>query len=142
MMLARQKIRMNAADGGSVHNVFRGGRQDHLFVAGGCKGFARIDKAGAKISQVGAQQLSCGDLTAMRDRAGKNQGLVEDLADLRDKREGIQKAGMSSGPCADGDQSIHACFAGFIRMMQIDDIVEHQAAVGMDSVDNITHRAE
>jgi hypothetical protein len=64
------------------------------------------------------------------------------LADFRYEREGIQQAGMSSRACADCDQSVHAGFSGLIRMAKIDDVVEHQAAIGMDRIDHVAHRAE
>ena len=46
-------------------------------------------------------------------------------------------AGMAAGAGADQDQAVDALLGGFARMLDVDDVVEHHAAIGMRGLDDL-----
>ena len=66
------------------------------------------------------------------DRARQNHGFVEEGADFTEKRKRAQGACMTARSGTDCDQTVDTCVGGFSGMIQMDDIMNHQATVGVD----------
>ena len=91
-------------------------------------------KAVADIGEVRADRLCRQNLRACRDRTRQRQRPIEEFADLADQRKRRQHAGMSARARAHRDQAIRPLLQRLVREHHVDDVVQHDAAVGMDRV--------
>ena len=100
------------------------------------------DKAGTEVGQVRAQQLRGQNLVAVVQTAGEQQGLVEELTNFGNQRKRAPGAGVSTGARGDCNQAIDTGFSRFFRMAPSGHVVEHQAAVTVDRIYQLFHRAK
>ena len=105
-------------------------------------GFRSGDEAGADIGEVGAERERGGNAPAVGDRARQQDGALEPLLDLAHQRERRQRAGVAAGAGADQDKAVDALFGGLARVLDVDDVVEHDAAVGMRGLDDFLRRTQ
>ena len=67
---------------------------------------------------------------------------VEPFADVLDEREGRDRAGVAAGAGRDRDQSVRALLDRLAGEAVVDDVVQHDPAVGMDGRVDVLARAE
>ena len=115
--------------------------QRRLVRVGGV-GLRRRDEAGAHIGEIGAERHGGGDAVAVADRARQQDRALEPLLDLAHQRERRQRAGMAAGAGAYQDQPVDALLRGLARMLDVDDVVEHQPAIGVRGLDDLGRRPQ
>ncbi|MEY9124944.1 hypothetical protein ABIA09_004506 [Bradyrhizobium yuanmingense] len=64
------------------------------------------------------------------------------MLDLAHQREGRQRAGVSARTGADQDQAVDTLLGGLARVLDVDDVVEHQPAIGMRGLDDLRRRPQ
>ena len=139
---AAQKVGTDAAHGGGVDNVLRRGSENHLFIRGWRQAFPRIDEAGSEIGQVRPHELRGGDLAPVGDRARQNHRFVEEGANFTQKRKRAQGACVAARSGTDRDQTVDTGVCGFSGMIEMDDIMNDQATVGVDRFHDCSGRPE
>ena len=105
-------------------------------------GFCGGDEARAHVGQVGAERERGRNAPAVGDRARQQDGALEPLLDLAQQRERRQRAGMAAGAGANQNETVDAMFGGLARMLDVDDVVEHHAAIGMRGLDDFLRRPQ
>ena len=100
------------------------------------------DEARAHIGEVGAERERGRNAPAVGDRARQQDGALEPLLHLAQQRERRQRAGMSAGAGANQDEAVDALFGGLARMLDVDDVMEHDAAIGMRGLDDFLRRPQ
>ncbi len=69
-------------------------------------------------------------------------GALEPLLDLAQQRERRQRAGMAAGAGANQNEAVDAMFGGLARMLDVDHVMEHHAAIGMRGLDDFDRRPQ
>ena len=91
----------------------------------------RGDEGRADIGQIRPQELQRSNLPAFGDTAGHRDDAVEELADLRHEREGVEPSGVPARPRRQQHQAVRASRSGLLRMTQARHVREDQATVVM-----------
>ncbi|MEY9154089.1 hypothetical protein ABIG04_002399 [Bradyrhizobium japonicum] len=125
-----------------VDDVVRGVLRQRGLVGFVGIGFLRCDEAGAHIGEVGAQRQRGGDAKTVADCARQQDRAVEPLLDFAHQRERRERAGMAAGAGAHQDQSVDALLRRLARMLDVDDVVEHQPAIGVRGLDDLGGRSQ
>src|SRR5690606_7877777 len=138
----REVVAGDASEERGIDDVLRGGGDDHVLVAFHGAGFVGGDEGGADVGEVCAHGLGCEDLAAGGDRAGERARTVEEFTDLGNEREGRQRAGMAACPGTDGDEAVSAFLERLVGEDDVDDVVQDDAAIGVDGVVDLGPGAE
>ena len=72
----------------------------------------------------------------------RSKRAVEPGADFLDEREGRERSRMAAGAGRNRDQPVGALADGGIGMAVVDDVMQHDAAIGMDRRIDLRHGAE
>ena len=70
----------------------------------------------------------------MGDASRQQQRTAEPFADLTDERKRRQRTRVPASPGGDSNQTISALLNGLVGKAVVDDIVQHNAAIGMDGL--------
>ena len=135
-------VAVHAGEEVGVDDVVRGVLRQRGLVGFVSVGFLRRDEARAHIGEVGAQRQRGGDCEAVADCARQQDRAVEPLLDLAYQRERRERSCMSSSAGADQDQAVDALLGGLARVLDVDDVVEHEAAVGVRGLDDLGGRPQ
>jgi hypothetical protein len=123
-----QKVGVHAADLFGVHDVGAATDDDHAFVVLVDVGLVGGQKARAHVREIGAARTHGGNVAAVADAAGEQNGAVEERSDLGDERKRIDGAGVSTSASRDQHESIDTSLGGLASMTNIDDIMKHHAS--------------
>jgi hypothetical protein len=94
-------------------------------------GLARGEKRRADIGKVGAHRFGREDAAPVRDAARQEQQPVPPFTDLADERERRLVAGVTAGAGGDRDDAVDPHFGAFLGVAVADDVLEDEAAVGL-----------
>ena len=133
---------MHAGEEVGIDDVGRLGLHDHRLV-----GILRArldgrDERRADIGHVGPHRLRGEDGAAIGDGPGEQQRPVEPAPDLLHQREGRQRAGVAARPGRDRDQPVRALLDRLARMPVVNDVVQHDPAIGMHRLVDLLDGAE
>ena len=79
---------------------------------------------------------------AVADRTGKRDDAIETLADFGDEGEGVRGTGVPARARGDEDEPVDAGGNRLLGVTDVDDVVQHHAAVAVDLLDEVGHRPE
>jgi len=96
----------------------------------------------AYIAEIRAGCLCRKHGTSGGDRARKRERSIEPLSDFLDEGKGREHAGMSAGAGCDRDNAVRALLDRLVREFIVDDVVHHDAAIGVHRRVDVFARAE
>jgi hypothetical protein len=98
--------------------------------------FPAGDESGADIGQIRSHRLGRQDAAARRNRPRQHQQPGKKPADFAHERKGRQRPAMSARTGCDQDEAIDTRLQSLVRMAQVDDIMQNDAAIAMNSADD------
>ncbi len=100
------------------------------------------DKARAHVGHVGTERERGCNAPAVGDCARQQDGALEPLLHFTHQREGRQRSGMTARAGADQNEAINTLLRRLARVLHVDHVVEHDAAIRMRCIDNLGRRAQ
>jgi hypothetical protein len=137
-----QVVAVHAGEGGRVDDVGRLALHHHPLVALRGVGLVAGDEPGPHVGEVRPHGLGGEDAAPGRDGPRQRQRALEEAAHLGDQRERAQGAGVPAGPGAHQDQPVHPGLQRLLGVAHVDDVVEHQAAVAVNGLDDPPRRPQ
>ena len=92
-----------------------------------------------EVGTPGAERERRGNAPPVGDRSRQQHRAVEPLLDLPQQGERRQGAGVPACPGTHQDEPVDAIFGGFARMLDVDHVVKHHAAIGMSGITHFRH---
>ena len=133
---------MDAGEIIRIDDVFRLALDNHLLVAVDSAGFRRRDEGRADIGHVCAHRLRREDGAAIGNGSAEQKRPVKPFADFLNECERRQRPGMAARAGGNGNQPVGALADRGIGMAVVDDIMQHDAAIGMDRLIDFRDRAQ
>ena len=137
-----QVIAVYAGEEVGVDDVIRAVVDNGVLIGVAGVRFIGRNKGRTNIAEVGAHGFRGEDRIAGRDRAGEGDRPVEPLADFLHEGERRNNARMTARAGGDSNEAICALINSLVGKGIVDDVVEDDAAIGVDRLINFFAGAE
>ncbi len=136
------EVGVHAGDRRGVDDFARTDVAQHLLVLGLGVRLFRRDEAGSHVRKVGPHRDRGRGVTARRDSPGEDDRPVPEVANLGEEPERVERPRVSAGAAGDENQPVDPRLDRFSGVSGVRNVVEDDAAVRMDSVDDLGDGAE
>ena len=96
----------------------------------------------ANVGKIGAHGLCGQHSTARGDGAAEHQRTVKPLANFLNQGKGAFHPGVAARACRHGNQAIGALLNGLVRVLVVDDVVQHDATIRVGGRVDVFARAQ